>query len=295
MYERTAVRRRRAVLGVLVVASLGLLTFFFGGSAPGGLRAIQTGVQVVLSPIENGASRALKPFRDAAGWTGDVLAAREENASLSAEVTELRGQLARAQTERRDVQQLRRLTGLSSRVGYPDDTSPVTARVIARSPTVWYAKVQIDRGSGDGVRVDQPVVTGDGLVGKVTRVTGGSSVVTLITDESSAVSAQVVPQGVGGVVKPEVGKPEDMLLDYIERGRKIRRGDMVVTSGSTSSKLESLFPRGIPIGRVKRVDSDDVELYQRVHIYPFADTRRMDFVQVLTERAGPSSAEVSAR
>ncbi len=295
MYEKGAVRRRQAVLVVLVLASLGLLTFFFGDSVPGGLRAVQRGVQVVFSPIEEGASRALKPFRDLAGWTGDVVDAKSENERLVGEVSGLRRQLARVQTDRRELEQLRDFAGLPRRSGYPDGLNPVTARVIARSPTVWYSKVKINQGTGDGVEVDQPVITGDGLVGRVSQATGGSAVVTLITDDASSVSAQVMPDGSGGVVKPETGKPDDLLLDFVQRGRKIKKGAMVVTAGSTSSELESLFPRGIPIGRVRRVDSGEVELYQRVHITPFADARRMDMVQVLTRRPPPREAEMSAR
>jgi rod shape-determining protein MreC len=280
---------------VLVAASLALITFFFGDSVPTGLRLIQSGVQVVLSPIETGASRALKPFRDMAGWSGDVLRAKGENERLRAELAQTRGELARVHTDARELEQLRALAGLSRRVGYPAGTQPVTARVIARSPTVWYSKAQIDQGSDDGVEVGDPVVNGDGLVGKITQANGGSSVVTLIADEESAVSAQVMPGGSGGVVKPEVGKPNDMLLDYIERGQRVRRGAMVLTSGTRSSKLESLFPRGIPIGRVGRVDSEEYELYQRVHIEPFADLRRLDFVQVLTDGPQADRDEVSLR
>lgn len=295
MGERAAIRRRRATLAVLVVASLGLLTVFFGDSAPSGLTAVQRGVQVVLSPIESGASRALKPFRDVAGWAGAVVTAKGENERLTDEVATLRRQLARVQTSGREVEELRALAGLPRRAGYPDGVRTVTSRVIGRSPTVWYSKVQIDRGSKDGVALDQPVITGAGLLGKVTQVTGGSAVVTLITDESSSVSATVMPGGAGGVVKPEVGKPNDLLLDFIDRGDRIRRGAMVVTAGTTSSRLESLFPRGIPIGRVRRVEGDEVELYQRVHIEPFADLRESDMVQVLTSPPEADTAEVSIR
>ncbi len=296
MHERAAIRRRRAVLAVLVVASLGLLTVFFGDSAPSGLVAVQRGVQVVLSPIESGASRALKPFRDIGGWTGDVVRAKGENQRLRDEVVSLRSELGRVQTNGRDIEQLRALVGLPRRAGYPSGVKTLTARVIGRSPTVWYSRVQLDKGSSDGVAVDQPVVSGAGLMGKVSQVTGGSSVVTLITDDSSAVSAQVMPGGSGGVVKPEVGKPDDLLLDFIERGRRIKRGATVVTSGTSSSRLESLFPRGIPIGRVRHVDPSEVDLYQRVHIQPFVDLRRTDYVQVLTSgseaRAGATAVSL---
>jgi rod shape-determining protein MreC len=93
-------------------------------------------------------------------------------------------------------------------------------------------------------------------------------------------------------VRPEVGDPNNMLLDYIDKGAKIHRGDSVVTSGFTSSKLDSLFPRGIPIGKVTKVSPSEVEQYQRVHMQPYADLRRMNYVQVLTGNAEEQRAQV---
>jgi rod shape-determining protein MreC len=169
----------------------------------------------------------------------------------------------------------------------------VTAGVIARSPTDWYSSVKIDKGSSDGIRQDQPVIASDGLAGKVTAVTSGTAEVTLVTDSSSAVSAQVMPAGATGIVRPEVGNPNDLLLDFVQKGKKVTKGATVVTSGFTSSRLESLFPRGIPIGRVTKVDVEEIELYQRVHVRPFADLRGLDFVQVLTRRPDAQRAQVA--
>ena len=283
--NRQVVRRRRAALAVLLGLSLVLLTMFFGESSGGPLHSLQRGAQAVLEPIESGVGRAVKPFRDLAGWADDVFTAKGENEDLKAEVARLRKDLARAQTAQRDNEQLRGLTRIRRQAGFPDDVEPVTARVIARSPTLWYSSVQIDKGSDDGIREDQAVITGDGLAGKVTSVTGSTARVTLITDASSAVSAQVVPDGSNGVVKTAVGDPEDLLLDFLDKDRDIDEGASVVTSGFRSSKLESIFPRGIPIGKVTRVDPDERELYQRIHIKPYADLRRMDYVQVLTPRS----------
>jgi rod shape-determining protein MreC len=94
----------------------------------------------------------------------------------------------------------------------------------------------------------------------------------------------VFPEGVTGVVRPEVGNPDDLLLESIESGRRVTENTLVITSGFKSLRLESLFPRGIPIGRVSKVDFDELETYQRVHIKPFADLRQLDIVQVLTRR-----------
>jgi rod shape-determining protein MreC len=102
-----------------------------------------------------------------------------------------------------------------------------------------------------------------------------------------------MPEGADGIVRPKVGNPNDLLLDFVEKGAKIKTGQTVVSSGFSASRgLESLFPRGIPIGRVKKVDRSELEIYQTVHIEPFAQLGRMDFVQVLTAARTGARAEV---
>jgi rod shape-determining protein MreC len=159
---------------------------------------------------------------------------------------------------------------------------PVTGRVIARSPTVWRSSVTIDLGSGDGVRVDDPVISGDGLVGRISSAGPGSSQVMLLTDHASSISAKVVPPGVQGVVKPEVGNPEDLILDFIDSTREVHGGQDVVTAGWRAQGLESLFPPGLPIGEVTKAPIVEQEASQRVDVRPYADLRNLDFVQVLT-------------
>jgi len=294
--DRKTIRRRRAIFGALVLTSLALLTVWFGEPAGGALHAVQRGAQEVLGPIQTGASRALKPVRDTIAWTGDTLAAKGENGRLRSEVGRLRQELAATQTARRDAEQLQGFVDISREDTFPDGTEPVTARVIARSPTVWWSSIQINKGSGDGIEVDQPVITGDGLAGKVTSVTGGTATVTLIADERSSVSAQVMPAGADGIVRPKVGNPDDLLLDFVEKGTKIKTGQTVVTSGFSSSQgLESLFPRGVPVGRVKKIDRSELDIYQTVHIEPFAELKRMDFVQVLTAAGPGARAEVPSQ
>jgi len=284
MYDSKVVRRRRAVLAVFVVLSIAILTAYFGESGGGFFHTLQRGTQEAVAPIETGASRALKPARDFVGWIGDTVDAKDQNADLKKEVQGLRGRLAKAEVDLRDANQLKALASLHQENYFPQSTAPVTARVIARSSTVWYSTLKIDKGSSDGLRDNQPVIAAGGLIGKLTSVTGGTSEVRLITDGESGVSAQVFPAGVTGVVRPEVGDPEDLLLEHVESGRRVTENTLVVTSGFKSSRTESLFPRGIPIGRVTKVDLDELETYQRVHVKPFADMRRIDLVQVLTRR-----------
>jgi rod shape-determining protein MreC len=292
VYDRKVVRRRRAALAVFVALSIALLTAYFGESGGGFFHAFQRGAQEAFAPIETGASRALKPVRDLFGWAGDTFDAKGENKDLKREVDRLRAALADAQTAQRDATQLKGLVGLRQEDGFPRGTEPVAARVIARSPNVWYSSIKIDKGSGDGIRLNQPVIAAGsdpdddqvgGLVGKVTSVTGGAAEVTLITDASIGVGAQVMPSGATGVVRPAVGNPRDLLMEFVEGGR-VTENTTVATSGFMISKGESLFPRGIPIGRVSKADLEEVDIYQRVHLKPYADLKTIDIVQVLTRR-----------
>jgi len=292
VYDSKVIRRRRAALAVFVALSLGMLTMYFGESSGGVFHTLQRGAQEAFAPFETGANRALKPARDLFGWFGDTFEAKGENEDLRDEVADLRKELAEADSARADARELRGLVGLSNDDGFPQETEPVTARIIARTPTVWYSSVKIDKGSGDGIRVDMPVIASGGLFGKVTSVTGGTAEVRLITDASSKVSAQVMPAGAAGIVTPIVGDPNDLLLDHIAGDRRVTEGVRVATSGFKSDRFESLFPRGIPIGRVTKVDSAELDEFQRVHIEPYADVREADVVQVLTARGVSTQAGV---
>jgi len=284
LYDKT-VRRRRLVLGLLVVCSLILLTAYFGEGAGSPLHSVQRGFLQVVSPIQDGASRALKPVRDLFGWFGDTLDAKGERDKLRQELEQTRREAIANAAAAREVEQLRKLVGLDRELGV-DQMDPVSARVITRSPTLWYSTVSINKGTSDGIRVDQPVINGDGLVGTVTSATGNAAIVTLITDHTSGVSAVINESGVAGVVQPAVGNPNDLLLEFIRRGDRIETGQTVVTAGSRSQRYESLFPPGLPVGRVSKVDNTELDVYQRVHVKPFAQLRRLDVVQVLTNPLG---------
>jgi rod shape-determining protein MreC len=278
------VRRRRAVLALLVVVSLILLTAYFGESAGSPLHSVQRGVVQVLSPIQEGASRALKPVRDLFGWFGDTLDAKQERDQLRAQRDELLQKVVGAQVAMEENEELRKLNGLDTTIGL-DRFDTVTARIIGRSPNnLLRDTVQVDAGSGDGVRVGQAVIAGGGLVGQVTTVASGAAVVTLITDPSSTVTGRVLngpSAGEWGLVKPSVGDPLDLLVQLLPRDADIATGDVVVTAGTISSRLESRYPPNIAIGRVTKADPEELDADQQVHMTPIADLRHIDFVQVL--------------
>lgn len=275
---RKQVRRRRAVLALLIVGSFALLTVTYGQSSDG----VQRGVSAIFSPIQSVADRALKPARDLVNWFDETFDAKGQNSRLHHELEVAREEAVGAQAALAENAQLRKLVELDESGAIPSGYTPVTGRVIARSPTVWYADVMIDVGSGDGVSANDPVVNGDGLVGKVSAVTGGSAKVTLIADASSAVGAKIVPSGVQGVLKPSVGDPSDLILDFLNSEKRIGKGQSVVTSGWRAEDIESGYPPNLPIGEVVEASLLEQEAQQQVHVRPFADLRELDLLQVLT-------------
>jgi rod shape-determining protein MreC len=275
---RKQVRRRRAVLALLIVGSFALLTVTYGQGSDG----VQRGVSTIFSPVQSVADRALKPARDLVNWFDSTFDARGRNSRLHTELEAAREQAVGAQAALAENAQLRKLVGLDHSGAIPGGYTPVTGRVIARSPSVWFADVTIDVGSGDGVEFGDPLVNGDGLVGTVAAATGGSARVTLIADHSSAVSAKIVPSGVQGVLKPSVGDPGDLILDFLDSERRVGKGQSVVTSGWRAQDWESGYPPNLPIGEVTEASLLEQEAQQQVHVRPFADLRQLDLVEVLT-------------
>jgi rod shape-determining protein MreC len=275
---RKQVRRRRAVLALLIVGSFALLTITYRQ----GNDSMQRGVSTIFSPVVSVADRALKPARDLVNWFDETFDAKGRNARLHSELEVARRQAVGAKAALAENEQLRNLLGLDHSGAIPGGYTPVSGRVISRSPTVWFSDVMIDVGSGDGVEVDDPVVNGDGLVGTVAAVTGGTARVTLIVDHSSAVTAKLVPSGVQGLMKPAVGDPEDLILDFLDSEKLVGKGQSVVTSGFRAIGFESDYPPNLPIGEVVEASLVDQEALHQVHIKPYADLRNLDLVQVLT-------------
>jgi rod shape-determining protein MreC len=283
MHDR-AVRRRRAVLVVLVAASLILLTAYFGESSDGRLHSVQRGALSALSPIQEGASRILKPFRDLFGWFGDTIDAKDQRDKAIKERDAYRTQVADLQNRLRVAEQKAGLNTIDT-TGGMGKYGPVDARVVTRTRNSWYQRLSINKGSDDGVRRGDPVINGAGLVGKVEETWGGGAVVTLITDPEFGTGGISSNGREPGSVQVAVGAVGDLLFEPIDANARIREKELIYTAGTTSSRdgLESRYPAAIPIGVVSRVDLGDGDLDKRIHVRPAADLKRVDMVQVLTE------------
>lgn len=275
---RKQVRRRRAVLALLIVGSFALLTLTYGQGSNG----LQRGVTAVFAPVSSVLDRALKPARDLINWVDETFDARGKNHKLEEEVDALRKEVVGGKAALAENEELRGLLKLDKSGAIPEGDDPVTGRVIGLSPTVWFSDVMVDVGSGDGVGLHDPVVNSQGLIGTVTAVTGSTSKVTLISDHSSAVSVRVVPAGVQGIVKATVGEPNRLVLSFLNSDKNIHKGESVVTAGWHGEGIESRFPPNIPVGEVVKATIFEQEAQERSVVRPYADLRNLNTVQVLT-------------
>jgi rod shape-determining protein MreC len=246
------------------------------------LHTIQRGIVEVFSPVQEGASKALGPVRNIAGWFSDTFHAKSQVDKLRKQVQYYRAEAAAAQQKAINDAQLQRQVGLDNSVGIAA-YHPIGGHVISRDPTLWYATIEVDKGSDDGVHVNDPVVGDGGLVGKVSTVGPTFAIVTEITDHSMAVAAQVQDSSADtGILVPAVGNPNQLLLQNLPSTAPAQNGQQVVTAGFRYNQLESLYPPGIPIGTVSNASQDELLNNQRVQVNPAVDLRHLSVVQILT-------------
>jgi rod shape-determining protein MreC len=272
------------VVAMLVVASLALLSVYFRESSDGPLHGFQSTAASVLRPFQVAAERVAQPFQDAAGWFDDMLDAKSENEKLRAEVERLRQKNIQNQNAIRENAELQRLLRYRRGTSFPHDYLGVAARIIGRTPGQFEQQVVIAAGSNARVQVNDPVVTAEGLVGKVTKVARRSSRVTLLTDETSAVSALDLKSAADGIIRHGASPGDALVLDRVAKENVVDAGDVVITAGWKSGRLASIYPRGIPIGVVTSVGQLDTEPFKQIEVEPFVDFSTLNSVLVLVEK-----------
>jgi rod shape-determining protein MreC len=266
------------VLALLIVGSFALLTLTYGQGSNG----IQRGVTAIFTPISSVLDRALKPARDLINWVDETFDARGKNHQLETEVQALRKEVVGGKVALSENEELRALLKLEKSGAIPSEDDPVTGHVIGFSPTVWFSSVMIDVGSSDGVKVHDPVIDGDGLVGEVNAVGGGFSKVRLISDHSSRVTVRVVPAGVTALAKATVGEPNRLVLGFFNADKRVHEGEKVVTAGWHGGEYEGRFPPNIPVGEITKASIIEQEAQEQSIVRPFADLRNLNTLRVLT-------------
>jgi rod shape-determining protein MreC len=276
------------VVGVLVLASLVLISLSFRSGEDGPVSSVQSAGATALRPFVVGLERVAQPFRDVYGWADSLLSARSEAEELRAEVQELRQRAIQSEFALQENVYLRELLDYIDGPRFPDDFDPVPAEVTGRPNGAFTQAIIIAAGSKNGIRVNDPVVTADGLVGIVIRVAPRSARIQLLTDEEAAASAIDLRTGATGIVRHARGTRETLVLDRVRKQDVVRRGNEIVTAGWRAGTLSSLYPKGIPIGKVTSVGQTDTDLFQQVQVDPYVDFGSLDAVLVLVPTERPS-------
>ena len=302
MAATTGIARRRAnvrrgVIAALVIACLAIFTGYFRESTGGPLHGAQSAAASVVAPVQELATRAIRPFRDAWGWASSLKDARDRAAMLQAQVDDLGGRAADNAVRDQRLAELEAQAGVESLVNAATGAGgyrPVTGLVLGRSITDWYRNARIAKGSSDGIVRNSPVVAGTGrgaaLVGVVTSVSPETADVAFILDGRTEVGATIPAAGAPpGLVQST--SPGQLRLTGVPRAAPVKVGQDVVTAGFMVKNLPSIYPPGIPIGRVSSKGSQEVDVQQTVQVTPYLDPSQLAFLTVLT----PQSREAKLR
>ena len=265
----------------LVVLSLALITVYFREPAGGGLHDAQSVGASALRPFEVAVERVARPFRDAYGYTTGLVHAKSENERLKAELDRLRQQVSLNLTAQQENATLKSLLDYRRSPDWPAGFDDVAAQVISQPDGRFNQRIVVSAGSTSGVRQNAPVVTEEGLVGKVTKVMRDQSQVTLLTDETSAVSAVDPITKAPGIVQHGKAGTDSLEFDRVTKDQVVEVNHPLMTAGWSSGELESDYPKGIPIGVVTGVKQHDTETYKTIQVAPFVDFSSLDAVLIL--------------
>ena len=285
------VRRRRAVLAVLVAVSLILLTAYFGEADNSPLHSVQQGIVQVFTPVQEGASKVLSPVRDLSSWVSSTLHAKSRNKELNSIVARQDTELGQEGTAAAENAQLKAMMGLTNRLNLKQ-YGPVYANVTTYNPEVWYETIKVDKGQGSGIKVGEPVLSAQGLVGNVSDVGSNYAIVSELSSPKFGVEAKVLDssgKGGTGTLTPEVGNPTTLEVSFLPSTSTIQPGDEVVTAGysdPTNAIDRSLYPPGIPIGTVSDANYNTLVNDSTVKVSPDVDLRNISQVEILTRVNG---------
>jgi rod shape-determining protein MreC len=263
-------RRRRGTLFIviLLVCAVLFISLQLSGRYQGGF--LHNLVLRIISPPQQAFHWTIASIRTFFKNHILLIDLKEENLQLQEEVRRLQRENDELRESTQAVERLQRLLLFKERVS----AAMIPAEVIAYSPSAWFRTIVINKGLRDGVRQGMPVVTWEGVVGKVMRISPGSSIILLSIDRNFSVDVLVQRTRTRGIVEGDGGSR--CQLQYVPRTGDIQIGDRIITSG-----LGGVFPKGLSMGKVVSVEKKDYGLFQTVEVRPSADFLRLEEVMVI--------------
>ncbi len=257
---------------ILGLASLVLMAL----QVTGRLEPVQSLITQLTSPAQVGATGATESVTDAVDFLFELRNLRQRNAELEVVNSNLLVENFELREVQRENELMRQLLSFAqTRPGLDLRGAQIVARVIGQESNNFLGYIMLDLGQSHGIEVGFPVVTDQGLVGRISDVTDTTSKVLLMSDPSSAVNAILQSSRLGGVIRGNPGG--DLIMDYIQQGEEFSVGEIVLTSG-----LGGRFPKGIPIGQVIEIRQRDIDVFQQAVVRPTVDFPRLELVMVVT-------------
>lgn len=253
---------------ILVLFVIGLIALALGG---------------YLTPLSR---LVLNPVVSAQTWLSvrfqalqNAIAAPQDLARLRQRNSEMEVEVSRMQTEiivlKQQISETRVLSALVDFARVQPENRYLAASVIGRDPSPFLDYVIINRGSDDGLRRGMPVVTQQGLVGRIAAVTADAARVQLITDPASNINVKLEPSRAQAVVRGEVSG--EISLAMIPQSAQVEIGDLILTSG-----LGGNYPTNILIGQVTGVRRRETDLFQSASVQPVVDFNQLEIVLIIT-------------
>ena len=272
LYSRP--RNTRLLVVSLVMVSLLTITVDYRGGEKGPLEAAGQGALQVVAALQSGVSKVVHPIGSFLSGIAHIGSLRSENNALKEQIKALQAQASQSISEKRRIQELTKLLNLSEDL----QLTGVSGRVVGESVSNFEWSVTIDKGSADKIQVNNPVVSGDGLVGHVIQVAPQACKVQLIIDPESAVAGRLSSSGATGLIVGQRSRP--LTMDLVNSDAKVFNQELVVTSGYQGG----LYPPEIPIGTVSHLFSRLGSLNTTIEISPAVDFSALEFVLVVTKK-----------
>jgi rod shape-determining protein MreC len=252
----------------IAVISLGLIALALGGY----LTSLS---RIVFSPFiaaQTWISDRFQAVQNFATSPRDVAVLTQRNAELEAEVANLQTQIIGFQQQLTEYQILSALLDFAR--AYPEFQYE-GANVISRDWSPFIKYLIIDKGSDHGIRRGMPVVTQQGLIGRIAKVTAGAAFVQLVTDPGMKINVRLEPTREEASLSWSI--TGDVVIDMIPQTANVQPGELVLTSG-----LGGNYPPNILIGQITSVRSQDFDLFQSASVQPVVDFSKLEIVLVIT-------------
>jgi rod shape-determining protein MreC len=278
-------RRLRLLFTLLIVLSFTLITIDYRAGEGTVLSGIRSGARAVFGPVQRAVNGVVEPVGNALSSLGDLGSLRDENSRLEEKVEDLTSRLRLSEDERRRLAEMEKLLGLSAAGGF----RIVAARTIGVGLGGFEWTVTIDAGTNDGIREDQTVINGDGLVGRVLSAEPWTAQVLLANDATFKVGVRLAGSGVKGILQGDGRRP--MALTLIDPESPVEVGQAIVTGADGS------FVPGVPVGVVDSVTRRPGSERPTVVVRPYVSYTSLDTVGVVVAapRTDPRDALLPTR